>query len=534
VSREHQRSRREKLEPLLATIAGALDVRQVFPAMSAVIQEVLPHETAILALLAADGESVNVHASFNVDAGELGRYRLTDHHEAIRPDWHHFLAYDLDATAPAESGIVRARISPPDASAEWIELRPGKRWARQVLDRGLRSTLRVPIREQGETRGSLSFASRHADAYDEDDVSIAVRIADHVSLALAHERLAEEARRASLATERANQLEARVETLSRELEERTGYRALGRSDRWKQVLGDATKVAPTDTTVLLCGESGTGKEVLARFIHRGSRRASRPFVALNCAAIPEHLLESELFGHERGAFTGAVQARAGKLEQAAGGTLFLDEIGEMPPAMQAKLLRVLQEREYERVGGPRVLKADVRVVAATNREPRQAIERGLLREDLYYRLSAFEITLPPLRERPEDIMLLAEAFLAEVGQTVGRPAAGLSQDARDRLRAYRWPGNVRELKNAIERAVILSEGGLVTGDHLPVSTRSVVAKDTRESVRAGADPAGLHHTQRALVEKALADAKGNRSQTARLLGVSRSQLYTLLRRYSLR
>ncbi len=352
-----------------------------------------------------------------------------------------------------------------------------------------------------------------------------------MSLALAHERLAEEARRASLALERASQLEARVEALSREIGDRTGHRALGRSERWRRALGEATKVADTDTTVLLTGESGTGKEVLARFVHRGSRRAERPFVALNCAALPEHLLESELFGHERGAFTGAVQSRPGKLEQAAGGTLFLDEIGEMAPAMQAKLLRVLQEREYERLGGSRTLRADVRVVAATNREPRQAIERGTLREDLYYRLSAFEIALPPLRERREDIVLLADAFLDEIGRTVGRPAAGLSQDARDRLLAYRWPGNVRELRNAIERAVILCEGGLVTGDHLPRATQVLRA--------APADPARtavgtkLHDLQRALVERALAETNGNRSHTARLLGLSRGELYTLLRRYSL-
>jgi transcriptional regulator with PAS, ATPase and Fis domain len=204
----------------------------------------------------------------------------------------------------------------------------------------------------------------------------------------------------------------------------------------------------------------------------------------------------------------------------------------MPNAMQAKLLRVLQEREYERLGGSRVFKADVRVLAATNREPREAIQRGTLREDLYYRLSAFEIMLPALRERPEDIILLAEAFLEEIGRTVGRPAAGLSQDARDRLFMYRWPGNVRELKNAIERAVILSEGGLVTGEHLPVATRATVA-GTPTDVGPTTERPKLHDLQRALVEKALAEAKGNRSSAARRLGISRGEFYTLLRRYSL-
>jgi two-component system response regulator AtoC len=534
--RERERARREKLEPLLPTIASALDVREVFPTMSAVIQDVLPHETLILALVDPDGKNVTIHASVNVDAARLTRYRVSEQSEDVRAGWRFFLAYDLEAVDQGASGILRARVSPPDAPEEtWIELRPGPLWTRAVSERGLRSTLRVPIRVQGETTGVLAFSSCAVDAYGEEDVSIASRIADHVSLALAHERLAEEARRTSLAVERANQLEARVDTLSREIEERTGHRALGKSEAWRRSLGEATRVSNTETTVLLTGESGTGKEVLARLIHRGSRRANRPFVAVNCAALPEQLIESELFGHERGAFTGALQARVGKIEQAAGGTLFLDEIGEMPLAMQAKLLRVLQEREFERVGGSKTLRADVRVVAATNREPHQAIARGVLREDLYYRLSAFEIALPPLRERREDIGLLAEAFLEEIGRSVGRPAAGLSQDARDRLGAHHWPGNVRELKNAIERAVILSEGGLVTGEHLPLATHRTPPSASAPAIPAAAVSAQtkLHDVQRALIEKALADSKGNRSHTARLLGLSRGELYTLLRRYSL-
>ena len=228
-------------------------------------------------------------------------------------------------------------------------------------------------------------------------------------------------------------------------------------------------MAATETTVLVTGESGTGKEVVARFVHRASGRARGPFVALNCAALPEQLLESELFGVERGAFTGATASRPGKLEQAGGGVLFLDEVGEMTLPVQAKFLRVLQEREFQRLGGSKTIKADVRVIAATNRNPREAMTRGLLREDLYYRLSVFELPLPPLRERQGDILLLAEAFLAECGASVGRPAAGLSEDARERLVGHTWPGNVRELRNAIERAVILCEGGLVTGEHLPIT-----------------------------------------------------------------
>jgi two-component system response regulator AtoC len=221
------------------------------------------------------------------------------------------------------------------------------------------------------------------------------------------------------------------------------------------VLRKAVQVASTETTVLLQGESGTGKEVVARFIHRASPRKDAPFVALNCAALPEQLLESELFGHDRGAFTGAQIAHAGKIEQATGGVLFLDEVAEMSPGVQAKFLRVLEEREYQRLGGTRTLKADVRVLAATNRDLRAAIAGGAFREDLYYRLAVFDIALPPLRERPRDIALLTEAFLEATGRFVGRGAAGISDEAREKLLAYSWPGNVRELRNAIERAVIL-------------------------------------------------------------------------------
>ncbi|MEZ5312356.1 MAG: sigma 54-interacting transcriptional regulator [Thermoanaerobaculia bacterium] len=297
------------------------------------------------------------------------------------------------------------------------------------------------------------------------------------------------------------------------------------------------QVAATESTVLVTGESGTGKEVVARFLHRGSPRARGPFVALNCAALPEQLLESELFGHERGAFTGALQARTGRIEQASGGLLFLDEIGEMAPALQAKLLRVLQEREFQRVGGSRTIKADVRVVAATNRDPRRAIERGEFREDLYYRLSVFEIHLPPLRERPDDILVLAEAFLEEIGASIGRPAAGISEDAREQLLAHSWPGNVRELRNAIERAVILCRGGLVTREHLPLS----LARPVAQTVAIAAPPAAdfpvegvaLGAVERELLQKALARAGNNKSRAAKLLGLSRGQLYSLLRRHGL-
>jgi Nif-specific regulatory protein len=327
-----------------------------------------------------------------------------------------------------------------------------------------------------------------------------------------------------------------MEVLKEELETTRGHRrVVGHSKSWSEVLRQAARVAPTETTVLLTGESGTGKEVVARFIHRGSPRASGPFVALNCAALPEALLESELFGHEKGAFTGAIAARAGRLEQAKGGVLFLDEVGEMTPAVQVKLLRVLQEREFQRLGGARTIKADVRIVAATNRDLQKALAKGEFREDLYYRLRVFEIALPPLRERRDDVLPLAEAFLEEIGAEVGRPAAGISREAREAMLAYDWPGNVRELRNALERATILCDGGLITAEHLPIALgRSERTPPPAE--RTDAFPASgvdLEVVERDLIAKALRTARNNRSRAARLLGITRSQLYYRMQKHGL-
>jgi transcriptional regulator with PAS, ATPase and Fis domain len=279
-------------------------------------------------------------------------------------------------------------------------------------------------------------------------------------------------------------------------------------------------VAQTETTVLLTGESGTGKEVVARFVHQGSRRKQGPFVAINCAALPEQLLESELFGFERGAFTGAVSSKPGRIEQAKGGVLFLDEVGEMAPTVQAKLLRVLEEREFTRLGGTRSMHADIRVIAATNRDLHEAIRKGAFREDLYL----------------EDVLELADAFLEEIGGTVGKPPAGIDREVKKQLLAYAWPGNVRELRNVIERAVILADGGYIRSEHLPVG-----GAKHGPAVLPGDDPASplppggvnLEAIERALVVKALTQARHNKSRAARLLGLTRSQLYSRIEKYGL-
>jgi len=290
------------------------------------------------------------------------------------------------------------------------------------------------------------------------------------------------------------------------------------------VVKRAELVAMTNTTICLHGESGTGKEVVARLIHRMSPRSHGPFVAVNCAALPEQLLESELFGFERGAFTGADRVKVGQFELANGGVLFLDEISEMPLLAQAKCLRVLQEREFVRLGGTRPIRAAVRIIAATNRDLARAVAERKFREDLFYRINVFDIRLPPLRQRPEDLMLLAERFLTECAHASDRTPAFLTPEAEAALRAYRWPGNVRELRNVIEHATILCEDSRIHIHHLPSDVIT----------RAGPTNADdLGTVERQAIERVMSDTNGNKASAARKLGISRSQLYWRLSKYGL-
>jgi len=274
--------------------------------------------------------------------------------------------------------------------------------------------------------------------------------------------------------------------------------------------------------VLLCGESGTGKDLIARAIHYHSPRRDRPFVKINCSALPENLMESELFGFEKGAFTGAVAAKPGKFEQADTGTVFLDEIGDVPPSIQVKLLRVLQEREFERLGSNKTRQVDVRVIAATNQDLRAALEQGAFREDLYYRLNVVPLNLPPLRERREDIPFLAEHFVRELGAALGRPVEGISEAAIRKLMAYHWPGNVRELENVIERSLVLCSGPVLEADDIKLDT----APRARPPAEGYFLPEGmtLEEFEQAVIREALKRAGGNKSQAARLLGLTRNAL----------
>ena len=297
---------------------------------------------------------------------------------------------------------------------------------------------------------------------------------------------------------------------------------IGESVAWQNVLKRAARVAATEATTCLEGESGTGKELVARFIHSRSPRRGGPFVAINCAALPEQLLESELFGFERGAFTGAQQAKPGQIELASGGVLFLDEVTEMTPAAQAKFLRVLQEREFVRLGGTRSVKANVRVIAATNRDLHEAVTQGRFRADLYYRLNVFDVHLPPLRERLEDIPLLVAGFLREFDHTAGR-GVEITPEAMNALRQHDWPGNVRELRNVIERATIVCEDGSIRREDLSLWSTSPAQVDTTD----------LDVIERRTIERVMRETNGNKRQASRMLGISRMQLYGRLRKYGL-
>jgi transcriptional regulator with GAF, ATPase, and Fis domain len=394
----------------------------------------------------------------------------------------------------------------------------------------------VPLVFGDRVGGALCFAKRRPHWYDETDVEVAEATASALVMAVQHQRLADEQQRLAVAEASAQKLEQRVRSLRGALEERFGFDAiLGQAPAFLSALEQGRKVAPTETTVLLTGASGTGKEVLARAIHQGSPRADGPFVAINCAALPETLIESELFGHERGAFTSADRLKRGRFEQAAGGTLFLDEIGELAPAVQAKLLRVLQERRYERVGGTATLSADVRLIAATNRDLEAAVGEGRFRDDLYYRLAVFRVHLPALRERGDDILRLADRFLKEFSARMGKADVGLSREARDLMLAYPWPGNIRELQNAIERAVILSDGGLITAAQLGVVRPAGAPVD---ALRVGPPTDGraapltsLPELEKQAIVEALRRTGGNKSHAAAALGLTRTRFYTLLRRY---
>ena len=392
---------------------------------------------------------------------------------------------------------------------------------------GGKTALVAPVRVGGQPFGLLGFVWSRETAFESHDIALVEGIADQIGTALERD-----------------QLSAEVMRLKSELHGRHSE-IVGQAPLLRRSIELALNVAGTNTTVLIQGESGTGKELLANLIHYNSGREDRPYVKINCGAIPETLLESELFGHEKGAFTDARTQRQGRFEEADGGTLFLDEIGEMSMQAQVRLLRVLQDGEFTRVGGKTVIKSDVRVVAASNVDLEQAVEEGTFRKDLYYRLSVFPISLPPLRERVEDIHLLVVHFLDRYKEKTGRFVSGISKEAMRALVNYDWPGNVRELENAIERAVIIASGRQIELEDLPQAiSRSAFeanaqakqerARASREGRSVGIEielPASMDEIEKQVIEATLDYADGDKSRASRLLNIGRKTLYRKLEQY---
>jgi two-component system response regulator FlrC len=479
---------------LLHTIADVQDIRSVFPLVSDIAKRMLPHDALTMA-------SQDENLAVELEATS---------HDDLRD-----VALELAGT-PLKGELVIG-----DLAKEMFGMVGSRDMRRRIEAGGYRSLLRVAI-QSCDRRVGIAFWSKQAYAYDRRHLPLAHRIVGHLALAVSHGRRAKSASPADPERARRDHVDGRARTFVEQVSSRMNRQIVGPSAAWREVLAEATRVAKTDTTVLVTGESGTGKEVVARFIHRASARSEGPFVALNCAALPEQLLESELFGYERGAFTSAQQAKPGLIELASGGVLFLDEVSEMTLPAQAKFLRVLQEREFQRLGGTRTLKANIRVIAATNRDLRKAVARGAFREDLFYRLQVFDIAIAPLRERADDILPLSEAILDELGRTFGRAPAGLTRDAREALVRYDWPGNIRELRNALERAAIRCEGSIIDASHLGLQP---AAKPR------GGMASDLRSLERDTIIRVLQECAWNKAQAAKRLGVTRTQLYGRMQKY---
>ncbi len=396
----------------------------------------------------------------------------------------------------------------------------GARRTRQYQDI---SFICVPIKIGNETVGALGL--------DREFVGETKLQEDLRTLSVVASLIAQAVKIRQSVMEEREQLIAENSRLHRELEKRfRPANIIGNSKAMQQVFDMIAQVSRSDATVLIRGESGTGKELIAQAIHYNSPRAEKTLIKVNCAALPETVIESELFGHEKGAFTGAVSTRKGRFEMANGGTIFLDEIGDLSPTTQVKLLRVLQEKEFERVGGNETIRTNVRVIAATNRDLEVGMEDGTFREDLYYRLNVFPIHLPPLRERREDILMLTDHFIAKYSEANHNPIHRISTPAIDLLINYHWPGNVRELENCVERAVLLSVDGVIHSHHLPPSLQS--AESTNTQIR-GTLQDSLENLERELLMDALKSTKGNMAKAARMLDITERIMGLRIKKYGI-
>ena len=516
------KEREAETKRALLSIANALNARSDFREVSTLVLEraiaLVGADYAALGVLDPAGGRINLAAFKAAPEVEIDTVQglLNEHGQS------------LDVTAfPAMVEVLAQgktmRLLETDLPLAW-------RFAFNAILGG-RAALVAPVRVGGQTFGLLGLVWGQArEGFEDHEVALVEGIADQIGTALERD-----------------QLSAEVMHLRSALHERYGEeRIIGQTAAIRRAIELALSVADTQTTVLIEGESGTGKELLANLIHYNSGREDQPYVKLNCGAIPETLLESELFGHEKGAFTDARALRRGRFEEANGGTLFLDEVGEMSPSAQVKLLRVLQDGELTRVGGNEVIKTDVRVVAASNVDLKRAVELGGFRQDLFYRLSVFPIKLPSLRERPEDIHPLVIHFLEHYKQKTGRFISGISKDALQALITYDWPGNVRELENAIERAVIIASGRQIELEDLPEAITKIALQERDrikvERAKAASEgrtttfeitvPSSMEEIERQAIEATLDYTAGDKSHAARALGIGRKTLYRKLEQYN--
>ena len=435
--------------------------------------------------------------------------------------------YHPDIDNPLRHRISETPVSEMLASRKpyfVTDLKTQRRFAydETCFTNGFRSYICLPLAKHGELIGDLAFLSKDEGSYSDDQLDLLQNIAEIVAIAVANALAYEEIK----ALKEQLQLENRV--LQEEIVQRSIYEEIvGSSSSLQKVVAAIERVAPTDSTVLITGETGTGKELVAHAIHRRSDRSTRALVKVNCAALPNELIASELFGHEKGAFTGALQQRIGRFEAANGGTIFLDEIAELSPEIQVALLRVLQEREFERVGGNRTIKVDVRVITATNKDLEREVNDGRFRMDLFYRLNVFPIEVPPLRERVNDIPLLVDYFATRLAARTGKKISQIEKLSLETMQRYSWPGNIRELQNVIERSVILADGGVLRLEPGMLQSKVQPATDTapKEAINGG-------HDHKANIEAVLRETHGRvsgPSGAAARLGLPASTLESRIR-----
>jgi len=448
------------------SVVSALDLRELLTVVSASLRRLVAHEFASLSLYDAETHSLQIHAlDFPVSKGLLQEG----------------LSVPLEGSPPERALTTRKPVFINRYNIE----RYSSDIARRVLNEGLKSVLCLPLISHGRPLGTLCVGSLKEENFPRRDAELLQHVANQIAIAV------ENALAFGRVVDRANRLTQEKRYLQDEIRAEHNFEEIvGNSTALLEVLAKVEQVAPTDSTVLIWGETGTGKELIARAVHDRSRRKDRPLVKINCSAISAGLVESELFGHVKGAFTGALDRRIGRFELANGGTIFLDEIGELPSETQVKLLRVLQEREFEPVGSSRSVRVDVRVIAATNRNLEESVRTGNFRDDLFYRLNVFPLELPPLRDRRSDIPKLAKFFLAHYAKKLGKSIKEISPDTMDRILEYSWPGNVRELQNVIERAVILCRQPILElePDRAPIASRRVRSSVTETNSQTGTAP----------------------------------------------